>query len=67
MTISINFKMDSELKDEFSNLLKNLGLDMTIAFTIFAKAVVRERKIPFEIKENITQIATKNLADAKDK
>lgn len=67
MTTSINFKMDAELKDEFSNLLKNLGLDMTTAFTIFAKAVVRERKIPFEIKENITQIATKNLADAKDK
>lgn len=67
MTTSINFKMDAELKDEFSNLLKNLGLDMATAFTIFAKAVVRERKILFEIKENITQIAAKNLADVKDK
>lgn len=67
MTTSVNFKMDAELKQEFSYLLKNLGMDMTTAFNIFARAVVRERGIPFEIKEgSISEIAGKRLSDAKD-
>ncbi|NLK67418.1 MAG: type II toxin-antitoxin system RelB/DinJ family antitoxin [Campylobacteraceae bacterium] len=63
MTTSVNFKMDKELKEEFAELLKSLGMDMTTAFNIYARAVVRERGIPFEIKENI---AAKRLSDAKD-
>lgn len=63
MTTSVNFKMDKQLKEEFSGLLRNLGMDMTTAFNVFARAVVRERGIPFELKENI---AAKRLSDAKD-
>jgi len=41
--------MDDELKKEFDTVCGELGLSMTAAFTVFAKTVVRQQKIPFEI------------------
>lgn len=45
MTISI----DDELKRDFTNVCKEIGLPPSTAFGIFAKAVVRERAIPFTL------------------
>ncbi len=36
-------------KNQFDNLCKEFGMNASTAFNIFARAVVRERKIPFEI------------------
>lgn len=47
--ININIRMDEGLKQEFDWLCTELGLDMTTAFNVFARAVVRNRRIPFEI------------------
>ena len=41
--------MDESLKNQFDNLCKEFGMNASTAFNIFARAVVRERKIPFEI------------------
>ena len=46
---AVNFRMDQELKNNMEALCKEMGLSMTAAFTIFAKTVCRERRIPFEI------------------
>lgn len=46
---TINIRMDEDLKKQVEYLFSEFGMNMTTAFTIFAKAVVRERKIPFEI------------------
>ncbi len=48
-TTNINFRMDSELKRTMEAVCADMGLSMTTAFTIFAKAVTRERRIPFEV------------------
>ncbi len=45
-------RMDEDLKKEFEELCNDFGMNMTTAINIFAKAVVRERKIPFEIQES---------------
>ena len=47
--IKFNIRMDEALKNQFENICKELGMDASTAFNIFARAVVRERKIPFEI------------------
>lgn len=47
---TISIRIDEELKKQAEELFAEFGMNMTTAFTIFAKAVVRERKIPFEIK-----------------
>ena len=48
-TTSITVRMDEGLKKQVETLFEDMGLNMTTAFTIFAKAVVRQNKIPFEI------------------
>lgn len=46
---TVNIRIDEELKKQVEALFSDFGMNMTTAFTIFAKAVVRERRIPFEI------------------
>jgi DNA-damage-inducible protein J len=41
--------MDEELKKQAEVLFNELGMNMTTAFTIFAKTAVRQQRIPFEI------------------
>ena len=49
---SVNIRMDEDLKKQFDNFCSDVGMSMTTAFCIFAKTVVRERRIPFEIRTN---------------
>lgn len=46
---SITIRMDENLKKQAELLFEDMGLNMTTAFTMFTKAVVRQNKIPFEI------------------
>ena len=48
---AFSVRMDENLKRQFEGLCSDFGMNVTTAFTIFAKAVVRERKIPFEISQ----------------
>lgn len=48
-SVNVNFRMDAELKKSMEEVCSDMGLTMTTAFTIFAKKVSRERRIPFEI------------------
>ena len=48
-TSVITVRMDEKLKERFEEIVNDLGLNMTTAFTAFAKAVVREEGIPFEL------------------
>lgn len=47
---TITMRVDETLKKKFDSLCDQFGFSNTAAFTIFMKAVVRERRIPFEIK-----------------
>ena len=47
---SITFRVDDSLKKKFDSLCDEFGLTSTAALTVFMKAVVRERKIPFEVQ-----------------
>ena len=48
-TTSVTIRMDENLKKQVETLFDEMGLNMTTAITMFAKAVVRQNKIPFEI------------------
>ena len=45
----VNFRMDEDLKKSMEQTCSDMGMSMTTAFTIFAKTVSREKRIPFEI------------------
>jgi len=48
-TVSVNFKLDYDVKKSMEQACADMGLSMSAAFTIFAKTVGRERRIPFEV------------------
>ena len=41
--------MDEGLKKSMEHTCQSLGMNMTTAFTIFAKKMSREQRIPFEV------------------
>ena len=45
----VNFRMDEDLKKDMEETCRDLGLNMTTAFTIFAKKMTREKRIPFDV------------------
>ncbi|EMB25146.1 RelB/DinJ family addiction module antitoxin [Treponema denticola SP33] len=46
---NINIRIDEDLKNQFEAFCSDIGMTMTTAFCVFAKAAVRKQKIPFEI------------------
>ena len=49
--VAFSVRMDEGLKQEFSSFCENVGMNMSTAFVVFAKAAVREHRFPFEIAE----------------
>ena len=45
----MNFRLDAEDKKNMEQVCTESGLSMSAAFTIFAKKVGRERRIPFDV------------------
>ena len=46
----VQFRVDTELKNEASGIFEQLGLDLPTAFRIFLKRSVDERGIPFDMR-----------------
>ncbi|HBP25162.1 MAG TPA: type II toxin-antitoxin system antitoxin, RelB/DinJ family [Oribacterium sp.] len=47
--VNVNFKLDADVKKSMEEACSELGLSMSAAFTVFAKKVAREKRIPFEV------------------
>jgi DNA-damage-inducible protein J len=47
--VLVNFRMDAEDKKGMEEVCKELGMSMSTAFTIFAKKLRREKRIPFDV------------------
>lgn len=46
---TLSIRMDSEIKKRFDAFCADAGMNATVAVNMFARAVLREKKIPFEI------------------
>ena len=47
--VNVNFRLDAEDKKNMEQVCTELGLSMSAAFTIFAKKVGMEHRIPFDV------------------
>ncbi len=47
---TLSMRVDDTLKRNFDSICDDFGFTSTAAITVFMKTVVRERRIPFEIK-----------------
>lgn len=54
--VQIGVRVEDDLKKNAEALFDEMGLSMASAITIFLKAVCREKRIPFEIKAEVSQI-----------
>ena len=61
---AMTIRMDQDLKVQFDALCNEFGMSTNTAINIFARAVVRKRRIPFVIeapaKEDLRRIAAEN-------
>ena len=46
---TFSVRMDEVLKKQFDGLCQEFGMNASTAINVFARAVVRQRRIPFEI------------------
>lgn len=53
---TFSVRMDDTLKKQFDGLCQEFGMNATTAINVFARAVVRQRRIPFEIAAPETDI-----------
>ena len=45
---TISVRLDDTIKKQFDSLCAEFGMSASTAFNIYARTVVRQRKIPFE-------------------
>lgn len=60
---NVNIRMDEETKKAFDEFCSEIGISVSSAFNIFAKTVVREQRIPFELTTEIPNSVTRKAMD----
>lgn len=67
---NVNIRMDEATKAAFDKFCDEIGISVSAAFNIFAKTVVREQRIPFEltteVPNRVTAEALKEYDDMKN-
>lgn len=56
--VSTNITIDADVKARSQAMLADFGLDLSTAVNIFLRQMLRERAIPFEIRQEIPNAAT---------
>ncbi|MCL2009596.1 MAG: type II toxin-antitoxin system RelB/DinJ family antitoxin [Synergistaceae bacterium] len=46
---TFSVRMDSEIKKQFDDFCVQVGMNTTTAFNMFARAVLREKRLPFDV------------------
>ncbi len=60
---NVNIRMDEVTKKAFDSFCEEIGISVSAAFNIFAKTVVREQRIPFELKAEVPNEETKKAIE----
>ena len=61
MTTQMNVRIDETVKQQAEELLQGLGLSMSTAINLFARAVIREQGLPFEVKYNTSSFTKQEV------
>jgi len=46
---TFSVRMDSEVKKQLDDFCSQVGMNTTVAFNMFARAILREKRLPFEV------------------
>lgn len=47
---TLSIRVNSEDKKDFENFCEQAGMNVSVAVNMFVKAVIREQRLPFEVK-----------------
>ena len=66
--VSVTVKTDEEIKKDFNTFCEEIGLNMSTAINLFMRAVLREKRIPFELSlsNNVTIQVFKDVQEGKN-
>ncbi|MDR1447986.1 MAG: type II toxin-antitoxin system RelB/DinJ family antitoxin [Candidatus Ancillula sp.] len=65
---TITVRLDSDLKSEASDVLNNIGLDLSTSIKLFLRQTVLQRRLPVELRAEdfITEKLGKVLLESKN-
>jgi DNA-damage-inducible protein J len=64
---NVNIRMDETTKAAFDKFCGEIGISMSAAFNVFAKTVVREQRIPFELTTEVPNAETVAAMESAEK
>ncbi len=64
---NVNIRMDEATKIAFDKFCEEIGLSVSAAFNIFARTVVREQRIPFELTTDVPNKVTLSAMESAEK
>ena len=65
-SLNLNVRVNANDKKEFEQFCNNVGMNVSTAVNMFIKAVLREQKLPFEIRTNtFDEIIYEKLKEAE--
>lgn len=66
-TLTLNVRVDAKDKKNFEQFCSSVGINISTAVNMFIKAVLREQKIPFEVRSNtLDEEIIKKLQESKE-
>ena len=65
--VSTNISIDADIKAKSQEMLSDFGLDLSTAVNMFLRQMLRERAIPFAIKQDVPNAVTLDAMDAAEK
>ena len=51
-SLTLNVRVDANDKKSFEQFCNSVGMNVSTAINMFIKAVLREQRLPFEVKSN---------------
>lgn len=65
-SLTLNVRVDANDKKNFEQFCNSVGMNVSTAVNMFIKAVLREQKLPFEVKsDTYNKIIYEKLKDAE--
>ena len=63
---NVNIRMDDTTKAQFDAFCNEVGISVSAAFNMFAKRVVKEQRIPFDITTEVPNAKTLAALEAAE-
>ena len=60
--VNVTFRVDEKTKNDFDTFCDDVGINITTAFNMFMRAVLRTRELPFPITDVDLKMARDNVS-----